>query len=117
MLTGNDSLQEDSAPVDFETGTTDVAFEIGSNIETFASVNAYADWLVAQAVQRWQHVFGKPALPNFGPPDVGVITLAREMTSVAIPNEASLDAFEVHYSLQGNKPRILPTPSQKPMRS
>ena len=39
MLTGNDSLQEDSAPVDFETGTTDVAFEIGSNIETFASVN------------------------------------------------------------------------------
>ncbi|HAO71654.1 MAG TPA: hypothetical protein DCR06_03535, partial [Planctomycetaceae bacterium] len=91
MLTGNDSLQEDSAPVDFETGTTDVAFEIGSNIETFASVNAYADWLVAQAVQRWQHVFGKPALPNFGPPDVGVITLAREMTSVAIPNEASLD--------------------------
>ena len=91
MLTGNDSLPGDSVSVDFETGTTGLSFEIGSNIETFTSVDAYADWLVAQAVQRWQHVFGKPALPNFGPPDIGVITLAREMTSVAIPNEASLD--------------------------
>ena len=52
MLTGNDSLQEDSAPVDFETGTTGLSFEIGSNIETFASVDAYADWLVAQASAR-----------------------------------------------------------------
>ena len=50
MLTGNDSLSGDSVPVDFETGTTDLSFEIGSNIETFASVDAYADWLVAQAV-------------------------------------------------------------------
>ena len=43
MLTGNDSLPGDSVSVDFETGTTGLSFEIGSNIETFTSVDAYAD--------------------------------------------------------------------------
>ena len=90
MLTGNDSLPEDSAPVDFETGMTDQAFEIGPAIQTFASVDVYADWLVEQAVQRWQHLFGKPAFPHVGPPDVGVIMIAREM-SATVPNAASLD--------------------------
>ena len=91
MLTGNDALPEDLVPVDFETGITDQAFEIGPAVERFASVDAYADWLVAQAVQRWQHVFGKPAFSYFGPPDVGVMTIAREMASAAVPDAAPLD--------------------------
>ena len=43
MLTGNDALPEDLVPVDFETGITDQAFEIGPAVERFASVDAYAD--------------------------------------------------------------------------
>ena len=91
MLTGNDALPEDLVPVDFETGITDQAFEIGPAVERFASIDAYADWLVAQAVQRWQHVFGKPAFSYFGPPDVGVMTIAREMASAAVPDAAPLE--------------------------
>jgi hypothetical protein len=80
MLTGSNPLPQDLTPVDFEIGTTDLAFEIGSHNETFASVDAYADWLVGQAVQQWQHLFGKPAFP-----------LAREMGVPAVQHTASLD--------------------------
>ncbi len=91
MLTGNDSLPTDLVPVDFQTGMTDQAFEIGPAMDTFTSVDAYADWLVEQAMQQWQHVFGKPAFSYFGPPDVGIMTIAREMTSAAVPDAAPLD--------------------------
>ena len=37
MLTGSNSLPQDLTPVDFEIGTTDLAVEIGSHNETFAS--------------------------------------------------------------------------------
>ena len=91
MLTGSNSLPQESTPVDFETGTTDLALEIGSHSETFASVDAYADWLIEQAVQQWQYVFGKPAFPNVWLPEIGDITIAREMGVPAVPSEASFD--------------------------
>ena len=88
MLTGSNSLPQESTSVDFETGTTDLALEIGSHSETFESVDAYADWLIEQAVQQWQYVFGKPAFPNFWLPEIGGITIAREMGVPAVPSEA-----------------------------
>lgn len=33
----------------------------GQGLETFASAEAYAGWLVTQAVDRWDHLFGRPA--------------------------------------------------------
>ena len=91
MLTGSNSLHQESIPVDFEIGATDLALEIGSRSETFASVDAYADWLVEQAVQQWQHVFGKPAFPDIWLPEIGDITIAREMGALAVPSEASFN--------------------------
>jgi len=91
MLTGSNSLPQDLTPVDFEIGTTDLAVEIGSHNETFASVDAYADWLVGQAVQQWQHLFGKPAFPHVRLPEIGDISIAREMGVPAVQHTASVD--------------------------
>ena len=91
MLTGSNSLPQESTPVDFEIGATDLVFEISPHSETFASVDAYADWLVGQAVQQWQHIFGKPAFPNVWLPEIGDITIAREMGVPAVPSEAPFD--------------------------
>lgn len=61
MLTGNDLPSVDSSAFDVETEIPDLTHEIGSGLETFSSVDAYADWLVNQAVQQRQHMFGQSA--------------------------------------------------------
>ncbi len=61
MLTGNEPPSVDSSAFDVETEILDLTHEIGSGLETFSSVDAYADWLVNQAVQQRQHMFGQPA--------------------------------------------------------
>ena len=91
MLTGSNSLPQESIPVDFEIGATNLALEIGSHSEPFASVDAYADWLIEQAVQQWQHVFDKPAFPDIWLPEIGDITIAHEMGAPAVPSEASFN--------------------------
>jgi hypothetical protein len=93
MLTGNNPLPQDVTPVDFDTGVTDLTFETGSHSEAFVSVDAYADWLVGQAVQRWQHMFGKPTFSNFGRPKIGEITIAREVEFATGTHASSFDGM------------------------
>ena len=37
----------------------------GQGLETFASEEAYAGWLVTQAVDRWDHLFGRSTQPGW----------------------------------------------------
>ncbi|MBT4158506.1 MAG: hypothetical protein HOD99_06685 [Planctomycetaceae bacterium] len=61
MLTGNNPESVDVSAFDVEAVIPDLTHEIVSGLETFSSVDAYADWLVNQAVQQRQHMFGQPA--------------------------------------------------------
>jgi hypothetical protein len=61
MLTGNDPAVADATDgVDF-TEPPAIVTAVGVGLDTFASAEAYADWLVGQATDRWQSLFGKPA--------------------------------------------------------
>lgn len=60
MLTGTDTSVDDATGADLAEPPPLVT-EIGAGLETFASADAYADWLVGQAVERWQHLLGQPA--------------------------------------------------------
>lgn len=60
MLTGTDTSVDDVAGADLNEPPP-IVREIGAGLETFASADAYADWLVGQAVERWQHLLGQPA--------------------------------------------------------
>ena len=60
MLTGNNTPVDNPAGVDFNEPPPIVS-EVGAGLETFASADAYADWLVGQAVERWHHLLGQPS--------------------------------------------------------
>ena len=61
MLTGNDPAVTDATAGVDVTEPPAIVTEIGVGLDTFASAEAYADWLVGQATDRWQSLFGKPA--------------------------------------------------------
>jgi hypothetical protein len=60
MLTGNDPSLADDTPSEVAVEPPALVAPIGEGLDTFASADAYADWLVEQAVDRWQHLFGRP---------------------------------------------------------
>ena len=60
MLTGTNTSVDDPAGVDLNEPLPIVS-ELGAGLETFNSADAYADWLVGEAVDRWHHLFGQPA--------------------------------------------------------
>ena len=60
MLTGTDTSVDAPTGADLAEPPPLVT-EIGAGLETFASADAYADWLVGQAVERWQYQLGQPA--------------------------------------------------------
>jgi hypothetical protein len=60
MLTGNDPSLADETPSEEAVEPPALVAPIGEGLDTFASADAYADWLVEQAVDRWQHLFGQP---------------------------------------------------------
>ena len=62
MLTGNDPVSGEQDAAGLPEPPAAVA-EVGAGLGTFESADAYADWLVGQAVTRWRHLFGKPASP------------------------------------------------------
>ena len=61
MLTGNDPTVDDIAAGADATEPPAIVTEVGVGLDTFASADAYADWLVGQATDRWQYLFGQPA--------------------------------------------------------
>ena len=60
MLTGNDPSLADETPSEVAVEPPALVAPIGEGLDTFASTDAYADWLVEQAVDRWQYLFGQP---------------------------------------------------------
>ena len=80
MLTGDTSTPDGMTSSDTESESITLAHAIGSESETFSSADLYADWLVEQSVQQWQHVLGKPAFQN---PWIGL----REVNDVVITHE------------------------------
>ena len=60
MLTGNDPSLADETPSEVVVEPPALVAPIGEGLDTFASADAYTDWLVEQAVDRWQHLFGRP---------------------------------------------------------
>ena len=61
MLTGNDPVVDDGLADSDTVEPPAIVTEVGVGLDTFPSAEAHADWLVAQAVDRWQHLFGRPA--------------------------------------------------------
>ncbi len=61
MLTGNDPVADDVTSGPDAAEPPAIVAEVGVGLDTFASAEAYADWLVEQAVDRWQYLFGQPA--------------------------------------------------------
>ena len=62
MLTGDTSTPDGMTSSDTESESITLAHAIGSESETFSSADLYADWLVEQSVQQWQHVYHSPNL-------------------------------------------------------
>jgi len=60
MLTGTSTSGDDPTGAELNEPPA-IVTEIGAGLETFASAEAYADWLVSQAVERWQYQLGQPA--------------------------------------------------------
>ena len=98
MLTGNEPPPVDASAFDVATEIPDLTHEIGSGLETFSSVDAYADWLVNQAVQQRQHMFGQPAYRDLwvnpdiideGLAFVGSMDLAPRVNSTGHTQESS----------------------------
>ena len=59
MLTGNDPVADDGTSGPDAAEPPAIVAEVGVGLDTFASAEAYADWLVEQAVDRWQYLFGR----------------------------------------------------------
>ena len=60
MLTGTNT-SVDNTPGEALHEPLPIVSELGAGLETFDSADAYADWLVGQAVERWHHLLGQPA--------------------------------------------------------
>ena len=78
-----------------------IVAEFGVGLDTFASADAYADWLVGQAVERWQHLFGQPgydwpwhggrfpAVGEFPANDIVLATADTDVVSMSAPDARS----------------------------
>ena len=60
MLTGTNT-SVDNTPGEALHEPLPIVSGLGAGLETFDSADAYADWLVGQAVERWHHLFEQPA--------------------------------------------------------
>lgn len=61
MLTGNEPPADDLMPPEDAPERPAIVTEVGSGLDTFSSDEAFADWLVSQAVERWSDLFGQQA--------------------------------------------------------
>ncbi len=70
MLTGNEPPVDDLMPPENAPERAAIMTEVGIGLDTFSSDEAFADWLVGQAVDRWSHLFDQPAYgwPWYGSP-------------------------------------------------
>ena len=88
MLTGDTSTPDGMTSSDTESESITLAHAIGSESETFSSADLYADWLVEQSVQQWQHVLGKPAFQNpwIGLQEVNDVVITHGRGEIGHPN-------------------------------